>query len=95
MLRMLAASNRVQPQFSIATIGWAIHMPLIFASLGPTAYEIVEKPNSKSARVYNVIVGHFVALGSGFFRCGSWLRGTPRKLVRLVLFLLHESGRRF
>lgn len=50
----------------IAAIGWAIHMPLIFASLGPTAYEQVEKPHTRSARPYNVLVGHFFGLGSGF-----------------------------
>ena len=38
----------------------------LFASLGPTAYERAEKPHMKSARLYNVLVGHFVALGCGF-----------------------------
>lgn len=52
-------------------IGWAAHMPLLFASLGPTAYELVEKPNSPSARTYNIIVGHFLALGAGFL--SLWL----------------------
>src|SRR6185312_11137105 len=28
----------------VSIIGWASHQPLIFASLGPTAYELVEKP---------------------------------------------------
>ncbi|HWF39424.1 MAG TPA: HPP family protein [Candidatus Acidoferrales bacterium] len=51
----------------VASIGWATRQPLIFASLGPTIYELVEQPKRKSARIYNVLVGHFVALGSGFF----------------------------
>jgi hypothetical protein len=51
----------------IGAIGWAAHMPLLFASLGPTAYELVEKPHAPSAKAYNIIVGHFVALGAGFF----------------------------
>ncbi len=52
---------------AVGAIGWAAHMPLLFTSLGPTAYEIVEKPNTPSARAYNVLVGHFTALGAGFF----------------------------
>lgn len=55
----------------IGAIGWAAHMPLLFTSLGPTAYELVEKPKSPSARTYNIIVGHFLALGVGFF--ALWL----------------------
>lgn len=50
----------------VGAAGWAAHMPLIFASLGPTAYELMEKPKNPSARVYNIIVGHFVALAAGF-----------------------------
>lgn len=51
---------------AMAAIGWATGQPLIFASLGPTAYEMVEQPHMKSARAYNVIVGHFCGLGAGF-----------------------------
>ena len=52
---------------AIAAIGWATGQPLIFASLGPTAYELVELPRMPSARIYNIIVGHLVGLGAGFF----------------------------
>ena len=51
---------------ALATIGWATNQPLIFASLGPTAYELVEQPQMPSARPYNIIVGHFLGLGAGF-----------------------------
>lgn len=51
----------------VAAIGFVASWPFVFASLGPTAYEIIEKPESKSARPYNVIAGHLVALGAGFF----------------------------
>lgn len=51
---------------AVGAAGWAVHLPLLFTSLGPTAYELVEKPNSPSAKAYNIIVGHFVALGAGF-----------------------------
>jgi hypothetical protein len=52
---------------AVAAIGWATRQPLIFASLGPTAYELVEQPYARSARVYNIIVGHLIGLGAGFF----------------------------
>ncbi len=51
---------------AIAVIGWAARQPLIFASLGPTAYELAELPQMRSARAYNIIVGHLVGLGTGF-----------------------------
>jgi hypothetical protein len=35
---------------ALAAIGWATNQPLIFASLGPTAYELVEQPQMPSAR---------------------------------------------
>lgn len=52
--------------FVAAVIAWLTHRPLIFASLGPTAYELVETPERKSARPYNVVVGHLVAVLTGF-----------------------------
>lgn len=51
----------------VGAIGWATRAPLLFSSLGPTVYEIIEKPTSKTARTYNIIVGHFIGLGAGFF----------------------------
>ena len=51
----------------LGAIGWATKRPLIFASLGPTAYELVEQPQLKSARSYNIVVGHLIGMGAGFF----------------------------
>jgi CBS-domain-containing membrane protein len=51
---------------ALAAIGWATKQPLIFASLGPTAYELTEQPQMPSARPYNIIVGHLIGLGAGF-----------------------------
>lgn len=51
---------------AVAAVGWATKEPLIFASLGPTAYELVEQPQLRSARAYNIFVGHMIGLGSGF-----------------------------
>ncbi len=52
--------------FLAAVIAWLVHKPMIFASLGPTAYELVETPERQSARPYNVVVGHLVGILAGF-----------------------------
>lgn len=49
-----------------AIIGWASHQPLVFASLGPTVYEMIETPKQPSARPYNVVVGHLIGVLAGF-----------------------------
>ena len=66
---------------AIAAIGYATGQPFIFASLGPTAYELVELPQMRSARAYNIIVGHFVGLAAGFlglYLLNAW--ATPHVL---------------
>lgn len=72
----------------VSIIGWASHQPLIFASLGPTAYELVEKPKLPSARPYNVVVGHLIAVLAGFaaiFLTRAW--SVPGVSVHGVPFL--------
>jgi hypothetical protein len=49
-----------------ALVGWLTHQPLIFASLGPTAYEQIETPHRRSARPYSIFTGHLVAVASGY-----------------------------
>ena len=51
----------------VALAGWATQQPLIFASLGPTAYELIETPHRRSAEPYSLVVGHLVGVGAGFF----------------------------
>jgi CBS-domain-containing membrane protein len=50
----------------VAVAGVVTRQPLIFASLGPTAYELVETPHRPSARPYNILMGHLVAVLAGF-----------------------------
>jgi hypothetical protein len=52
--------------FALAAISWAARQPLIFASIGPTIYEMIELPHMRSARTYNIIVGHLIGLAFGF-----------------------------
>jgi CBS-domain-containing membrane protein len=52
---------------------WASHQPLIFASLGPTAYELIETPERRSAKPYNIIMGNLIALLSAF--AALWITG--------------------
>lgn len=42
------------------------HQPLLFASLGPTAFELAEMPERKSAQPYNILLGHLLGVVSGF-----------------------------
>jgi hypothetical protein len=49
---------------------WLLKQPLIFTSLGPTAYELIETPHRKSARPYNVLVGHLIGVLAGFLALG-------------------------
>lgn len=63
----------------LGAIGCAAGWPFLFTSLGPTAYEMVEKPKSPSAKSYNVVVGHFIALAPDSLRCGSSPRGMRQK----------------
>ncbi|MGA9584249.1 MAG: HPP family protein, partial [Terracidiphilus sp.] len=62
----------------ISAVGWRTGSPLVFASLGPTAFEIIETPKRPSARPYNVIVGHLIGVLAGFaalWMTNAW--GTP------------------
>lgn len=55
--------------------GWLTHQPLIFASLGPTAYELIEMPHRRSARPYSILVGHLLGVISGYaalFLISAW-----------------------
>jgi CBS domain-containing membrane protein len=52
--------------FVVALAGWLTHKPLIFSSLGPTAYEMIETPERQTARPYNIIAGHLTGVAAGF-----------------------------
>lgn len=54
-----------------ALAGWLAHTPLIFASLGPTAFEMIETPDRPTARPYNIVVGNLIAVLAGF--AALWL----------------------
>lgn len=56
--------------FVAGIVGWAAHQPLVFASLGPTAYELIEMPERRSAKPYCVFVGHLVGVAAGFAALG-------------------------
>jgi CBS domain-containing membrane protein len=50
----------------VAIAGWLTRQPLIFASLGPTAYELIETPHRRSARPWNIFVGHLAGIGAAW-----------------------------
>lgn len=58
--------------------GWLTHQPLIFASLGPTAYELIETPHRRSARPWSIFAGHGSAVVAGYlalFITAAWKAG--------------------
>ncbi|HEV2245011.1 MAG TPA: HPP family protein [Terriglobia bacterium] len=67
----------------LAAIAWVTHWPFILASLGPTAYEQVELPRSRSSRPYNIITGHLVALGAGLFMLWALNAGNSPTILAL------------
>ena len=55
--------------------GVAFGQPWLFASLGPTAFQVTEYPELRASRVYHVFAGHFLAVGIGFAAVailGAW-----------------------
>lgn len=54
-----------------AFAAWKTRQPLLFASLGPTAFELIEALERRSARAWNVIAGHAIGVLAGF--AALWL----------------------
>jgi hypothetical protein len=50
----------------VGGIGLAFGQPLLFPSLGPTAFLQTESPQLPGARFYNTVVGHGIGLAAGF-----------------------------
>jgi hypothetical protein len=46
-------------------LGMALGLPLLFASLGPTAYLQVAQPQQPTSRFHNVVFGHFLGFALG------------------------------
>ncbi|MEO8285366.1 MAG: HPP family protein [Chloroflexota bacterium] len=64
----------------VGVLGLLTGRPLLFPSLGPTAYLQAGSPANPAARIYNTIVGHFIGLGMGFLSVAlfnAWNSPTP------------------
>lgn len=57
----------------VGLTGYLAGMPWLFPSLGPTAYLQATAPESKEARLYNAIAGHYVSAAAAIF--AVWLTG--------------------
>ncbi len=51
----------------MALAGYLARSPLIFAALGPTAFEIIETPERPSARPESILLANLIAVCAGFF----------------------------
>jgi hypothetical protein len=59
----------------VGCAGWISRQQMLFTSLGPTAYELVETPHRRSARPYCILVGHLIGVISGYAALlvtGAW-----------------------
>lgn len=61
-----APSAAVLMLSAVAGIGIAAREPLLFASLGPSAYLAAHKPKERTSSFHNVFLGHMIGLGAGF-----------------------------
>jgi CBS domain-containing membrane protein len=48
-------------------VAWATHQPLLFPSLGATAFLCFETPMAEVASTRNALIGHYVGAAIGFF----------------------------
>jgi CBS domain-containing membrane protein len=73
---------------ALAVSGLAAHVtgqPLLFPSLGPTAYLFFEQPMAEASSPRNALIGHAVAIGAGAFSLAVFgLLGDPSVLVESV-----------
>jgi hypothetical protein len=69
MSRLRALGSGLLAALLISVVGGAAvlwHRPLLFASLGPTAMLQVHSPNTRQARIANVLFGHLVGATCAF-----------------------------
>ncbi len=64
---LVAATLEVALLLVVGFLACLFHAPLIFASLGPTAFEIVETPTRPSAKPRSILIGHGVGLVAALF----------------------------
>ncbi len=50
----------------VGAVGLLTRQPLVFTSLGPTAFELIETPRRRSARPFNIFFGHLIGVVCGF-----------------------------
>lgn len=64
---------------------WA-HQPLVFPSLGPTAYLVFDRPRAVAAAPRNILFGHTLAVACGYLALTLFgLRDTPVHGVHMTL----------
>lgn len=47
-------------------IGLALDRPMLFPSLGPTAYILANRPHEPSSSFYNTVIGHLIGIAAAF-----------------------------
>lgn len=65
-LGIFALTNGALSMGLMALAAWLTRQPLIFPSLGPTAFLIFYVPRAPSACPRNAVCGHLIAVGAGY-----------------------------
>jgi CBS-domain-containing membrane protein len=80
----------------IGTFAWLIGRPLIFPSLGPTAYVMVKDPDNPSHEPKAVISGHIIAVVAGLIGyhlfAGGLSLGVEHPVRSLAVLRIVVSG---
>src|SRR5579883_5222 len=63
----------------LALLAAVTRVPMVFPSLGPTAYLLFFSPRSESASPHNTILGHAIGLISGY--AAFWAMGMPGSIT--------------
>jgi CBS domain-containing membrane protein len=86
----------VSCMLALAVSGLAAYVarqPLLFPSLGPTAFLLFEKPLAETSSPRNTLIGHAVAIGAGAFSLAAFgLLDDPSVLVANVTLARIGAG---
>ena len=72
-------------KFQAARLAWLFNEPLLFPSLGATAFLFFETPLAEVGTPRNAVIGHFVAIGAALGAMGAFgLLGDPSAYIEGV-----------
>jgi CBS-domain-containing membrane protein len=71
----------------VALASIAAGRPLLFPSLGPSAYLVAENPAHPTSRALNVVVGHLIGVGAAILALLAFGPGGPASVLGIFLLI--------